>query len=170
MTLMAENPFVPLTFIAGPAILTNVCAILQNGATIRYGLAIPQWREFQLSRGGDEEFLRQLYADPEAALGYAQHRIRFLLRGLDLLYAALLAFGVTSLFGLAGAVIAARGKAYVSVWLVLVCGAAGLLLLLGALAFFAAEGRCTRALLKLQLERWTRCPSEESSRGGAVNA
>lgn len=32
---MFEDPFASLSFIAGPAILTNACAILQNGATIR---------------------------------------------------------------------------------------------------------------------------------------
>lgn len=55
MSELADNPFVALTFIAGPAVLTNACATLQNGATLRYGLAISQWREFRASiAAGDD--------------------------------------------------------------------------------------------------------------------
>ncbi|MEV4935097.1 hypothetical protein [Sphingobium sp. LSP13-1-1.1] len=46
---MSYDPFSALTLITGPAILTKACAILQNGATTRYNLAVTQWREFQAS-------------------------------------------------------------------------------------------------------------------------
>ncbi|ADH88561.1 hypothetical protein Snov_1246 [Ancylobacter novellus DSM 506] len=42
---MLEDSFASLSFIAGPAILTNASAILQNGATTRYNLAISHRRE-----------------------------------------------------------------------------------------------------------------------------
>ena len=42
---MADNPFLPLSFIAGPAILTNASAVLLNGASIRYNLGIGLWRD-----------------------------------------------------------------------------------------------------------------------------
>ena len=46
---MADIPLVPLSFIAGPAILANACAIMQNGASIRYNLAVQHLREFRTS-------------------------------------------------------------------------------------------------------------------------
>lgn len=151
MVEMADNPFVALTFIAGPAILTNACATLQNGATLRYGLAISQWREFRASiAAGDDRFARQ-YADAGAAIQIAQRRIRLLLRGLDCLYAAVVTFGFGALLGLIGAILAAGGRHVLSVWFVIGVGAAGLALLLIAMTMFIAESRCARALLRLQL-------------------
>ncbi len=153
--MMIDNPFVPLTFIAGPAILTNACAILQNSATLRYGLAIPQWREFRASLADRSGLLESLYADPDLALVLAERRIRLVLRGLDLLYAAVGLFGTTSLLGLAGAVLATSEHAFAPaalfVWLVIIFAAVGLLLLLGAMACFTAESHCARALLRQQL-------------------
>jgi hypothetical protein len=147
---MIENPFVPLTFIAGPAILTNACAILQNSATMRYGLAIPQWREFRASVAAGDGVLYATYTEPETALRLAERRIRLLLRGLDLLYAAVGCFGVTSLLGLAGAVLASQARPLVPVGFVVMAGAVSLLLLLGAMALFTLESGCVRALLRLQ--------------------
>lgn len=151
MTLMIDNPFVPLTFIAGPAILTNACATLQNSATIRYGLAIPQWREFRASLAADGGLLTSLYADPVLALRLAERRIRLVLAGLDFLFAAVALFGATTLLGLAGAVLAAGRSSLVPVLLVVATGGVGLALLLCAMVCFVAESRCARALLRLQL-------------------
>src|SRR5688500_1779374 len=92
MSELVDNPFVALTFIAGPAVLTNACATLQNSATLRYGSAITQWREFRASMASGDDMLSRQYADVEAALDIAQRRIRLLLRGLDCLYAAVACF------------------------------------------------------------------------------
>lgn len=151
MSEMIDNPFVVLTFIAGPAVLTNACATLQNGATIRYGSAITQWREFRSTIGGD--MLSQQYADVDSAIRLAQLRIRLLLRGLDFLYAAVAFFAFGALLGLIGAILAAGGRQLVSVWAVIGVGAVGLALLLCALITFTSESRCTRLLLRLQLSR-----------------
>lgn len=151
MSELVDNPFVALTFIAGPAVLTNACATLQNGATLRYGLAISQWREFRASIAAGDERLSRQYADPAEAIRIAQNRIKLLLRGLDCLYAAVAFFGFGALLGLLGAVLSAAGRDLVSVWLVIGVGAAGLTLLLCAMLMFTAESRCARRLLGLQL-------------------
>lgn len=151
MSEFADNPFVALTIIAGPAILTNACATLQNGATMRYGLAISQWREFRASiAAGDDRLVRQ-YADAARAVRVAQRRIRLLLRGLDCLYAAVALFGFGALVAFTGAILAAAGREVISVWLLIGIGAAGLALLVSAMILFSAESRCARALLRLQL-------------------
>lgn len=151
MSEIIDNPFVALTFIAGPAILTNACAILQNSATMRYGLAIPQWREFRASIAAGDGLLTQHYAEPDVALDLAQRRIRLLLRGLDCLYAAVAMFGVGALLGLVGAILASQGRDVLPIWIVVAAGAVGLSLLLIAMAMFTAESRCVRGLLRLQL-------------------
>lgn len=151
MSEMIDNPFVALTFIAGPAILTNACAILQNSATIRYGLAIPQWREFRASIAAGDNLLSLHYSDVDAAIDLAQRRIRLLLRGLDCLYAAVVFFGVSALLGLIGAILAAEERRSLPIWLVVGVGGVGLGLLLCAMAMFTAESRCARRLLHLQL-------------------
>lgn len=150
-TGLAGNPYVVLTFIAGPAILTNACATLQNGASMRYGLAISQWREFRTSVAAGDDLLSRYYGDGAAAIAIAERRIRLLLSGLDCLYAAIVTFGVGALVGLTGAMLAAGGRQVLSVWLVIAIGAAGVTLLLFAMAMFVAESRCARALLGLQL-------------------
>ena len=73
---MSYDPFSTLTFITGPAILTNACAILQNGVTLRYNLAITQWREFHASLAADDGRLSMLFVDPRRALSLAERRIR----------------------------------------------------------------------------------------------
>lgn len=151
MSELVDNPFVALTFIAGPAVLTNACATLQNGATLRYSSAITQWREFRASIASGDNKLSLQYADVDAALDIAQRRIRLLLRGLDCLYAAVALFALGALLGLIGAILAAGGRNVLSVWLVIGVGAGGLGLLLCAMAMFTSESRCARALLRLQL-------------------
>lgn len=150
---MDDNPFVVLTFIAGPAILTNACATLQNGATIRYTSAITQWREFRASIVSGDDVLGRQYADGDAALHLAERRIRLLLRGLDLLHAAVAVFAAGALVGLIGAILASEGRLSLSVWVVIGVGAAGLALLFGAMAMFTLESGCARALLRLQINR-----------------
>ncbi|MET3528564.1 DUF2721 domain-containing protein [Phenylobacterium koreense] len=152
MAAEVSNPFVALTFIVGPAILTNACAILQNSATMRYGLAIPQWREFRASIAVGDGALEQLYSNPQAASAAAEKRIRLLLRGLNLLYTAVAVFALASLLGLTGAVLATEGHPEVSVWLVVSCGGAGLVLMFAAMSMFVSESRCARDMLELQLD------------------
>lgn len=77
---MFEDPFASLSFIAGPA-------ILQNGATTRYNLAIAQWRDSRASVGAGDDRIALQYADPEAAVVLAGRRVRLQLRGMALLSA-----------------------------------------------------------------------------------
>jgi hypothetical protein len=44
--LALDNPAIPLSFVAGPAILANVRAILQKGMNIRHSHSVDQWRRF----------------------------------------------------------------------------------------------------------------------------
>lgn len=164
---MVENPFVALTFIVGPAVLTNACAILQNSATMRYTMAVSQWREFRAALAAGDDSLGGLYIDAGVALRLAERRIRLLLHGLNFVYGAVGLFGAAALLGLAGSVLAGSQSALqLPVELVVGAGGAGVLALLAAAAVFTGESRCARALLELQLRRphtaghreaWTPC-------------
>lgn len=149
---MIENPFIPLTFIAGPAILTNACAIMQNSATMRYTMAVTQWREFRASLAAGDGHVAALYADAGAALRLAERRIRLLLCGLNLLYGSVGLFGAAALLGLAGAVLAASANGpQIPVSAVVTAGGAGVVALLAAAGLFTVESLCARAMLALQL-------------------
>ncbi|WP_207478386.1 DUF2721 domain-containing protein [Arenibaculum pallidiluteum] len=148
---MLEDPFTPLSFIAGPAILTNACAILQNGATTRYSLAITQWREFRASLGDGDGRLALQYAAPEAAVAIAERRVRLQLRGLGFLNAAVALFAATTVLGLGGALLVQLGEipaAPVGLAMAIAAGLAFLFLLAASTSFFR-EGACGRALLRL---------------------
>ncbi|HEV2566325.1 MAG TPA: hypothetical protein VGU19_14695 [Microvirga sp.] len=151
---MEDNPFLPLSFIAGPAILTNACAIMQNGTTMRYNLAIAQWREFRVSLAARDNRLSLEYADPATAVGLAEWRIRLQLLSLNLLNAAVALFAATTVLGLVGAFLAGvRDFPAASVsQAMMAAGGTGLLFLLAATVSIFLESACGRAMLGLHLQ------------------
>lgn len=150
---MIDNPFLPLSFIAGPAILTNACAILQNGTTTRYHLAITQWREFRTSLAAHDDKLALQYREPSEVVALAERRIRLQLCGLSLLNAAVALFAATTVLGLAGALLVQLQylPAEPVSLLMMMAGGIGLLFLLASTVTFFLEGACGRALLRLRL-------------------
>jgi len=147
---MSYDPFSALTLITGPAILTKACAILQNGATTRYNLAVTQWREFQASVAADENRLSLLYVDPDRALWLAERRIYLQLRALGLLNTGVALFGATSVCGLIGIfLVQALSVSSGAVSLVMtVAGGAALTVMLAAIGALFIEGACDRDMVR----------------------
>jgi len=148
------NPFLPLSFIAGPALLANAGAVILNGASIRYNLAIGLWRDLQAELRGDAAAGLTPYTDRRKALQLANRRVGLLVRGISLLYGAVGGFGVSALTGLSGAVLSEVQPGHwvdVAIGLTVAAAAIGLLCLLSGAAFFVAESRCTIGLLQLGL-------------------
>ena len=148
---MPADPFSALTFIAGPAILTNACAIMQNGATTRYHLAITQWREFCASQAAGDDKVSSIYADPAAIVALAERRVRLQLRLLDLLNAAVALFAATAVLGLIGAslVRTVNLPAGPVTAIMIASGGTALLVLLAAAVILVLEGACGRSMLRL---------------------
>lgn len=148
---MQYDPFSALSFITGPAILTNACAILQNGATTRYNLAITQWREFRASLAADDDRLSLHYVDPQRALSLAERRIHLQLRALGLLNAGIALFAATTVCGPVGAfLVQALSVPSGAVGLVTIAaGGAALAVMLAAIGALFREGACSRAMLRL---------------------
>lgn len=148
---MTDNPFSALSALVAPAILTNACAILQNGATLRYNLAITQWREFRASLAARDDKLQGLFTDPDEAVALAERRVRLQLSGLGMLNVAVALFAATTIGGLAGAFLV-QGQwvapAPVIVAMVL-SGGVALALMVAATVLFLQESACGRALMRL---------------------
>ena len=157
---IVANPFLALSFIAGPAILTNASAVLLNSASIRYNLAIGLWRDLQADLRGLSGLAAAPYVDRRSALRLAGHRVRVIVQGLNLLYGAVGGFGLSALIGLAGAIGAeTRGGGWVDAAKVgtVVAAAFGLVSLLAAVTLFVAESAVTTRLMRLSL------PPEEAA-------
>jgi hypothetical protein len=148
---MPSDPFAALTFITGPAILTNACAILQNGVNIRYNLAITQWREFRASVAEQDDRLARLFVDPNLALRLAERRVHLQLRALGQLNAAAALFGAATVCGLIGAfLVEALSVPAVPVSLFMIAaGAAALAVMLWAIVTLFREGACGRSMVRL---------------------
>jgi hypothetical protein len=152
MAMIAEHSMIVLSFIAGPAIITNACCILQNGTAIRYSLAVAQWREFLASRVADDHRLDALFADPNRAVRLAERRIRLQLRQTRLLLIAACLFASTSLLALLSALgtqLGAETAATAMAIVMLVTGASGLLLMTVVTATFFLECACTGQMIAL---------------------
>ena len=149
---MADNPFLPLSFIAGPAVLTNATAVLLNGASIRYNLAIGLWRDLQAERLDETSATATPYADHILALHLANQRVRLIVTALVALYAAVGGFGVSTLTGLGGALLGGGGmEPLVDLAKVatVAAGAFAMACILVAAGAFTLESRCTFRLLRL---------------------
>ena len=159
---MVYDPFSTLAVITGPAILTNACAILQNGASIRYNLAVTQWREFRTSLAADDGRLSLLFVDPDRALALAERRINLQLRALGLLNAGIALFGATTVCALFRDFLVQTLSARSGLVDLLVAGAGGtaLAVLFAAIVALFVEGACSRAMIRLHpLANWRPAPS-----------
>jgi hypothetical protein len=153
MTILDQS-LTPLSFVGGPAILANTCAVLQNGVNMRYSHAVDQWRRFQASSVDHDGRLAVLYSDPSAALRLSGQRLRLQLRELELLVVGSSAFGVTSFLALIWSLLLMTGSpaANLSAALMLASGSIGLLVLLTVAVELLRESRCARALMRLHLQ------------------
>ncbi len=148
---MPSDPFAALTFITGPAILTNACAILQNGVNIRYNLAITQWRDFRASVAAQDDRLALLFVDPNLALHLAERRVHLQLRALDLLNAAAALFGAATVGGLVGAFLiqTLSVPAELVRLIMIVAAGAALAAMLWAFWTLSQESACGRSMVRL---------------------
>ena len=119
--------------------------------TLRYNLAITQWREFHASLAADDGRLSAVFVDPRRALSLAERRIRLQLRALELLNSGVALFGATTICGLLGDILVTTLSA--PSWLVsifVICtGSAALAVMLAAIGALFLESACGRAMVRL---------------------
>lgn len=107
--MLTDDPFAALSFIAGPALMTNASSLLLLGTTNRYARALDRARLLaaQVAReeAGADETERMLL---HRQLSGAQRRVRMVVRSLTAFYTAIGAFGVGTLSYLLGATLLAE--------------------------------------------------------------
>src|SRR5260370_8942078 len=87
-----DNPFASLSFIAGPALLTNASTLMLMGTINRYGRALDRARE--LARSMDAKPLdKEMRVLPSRQLDAAHRRVLFIVRGFIAFYTPVGAFG-----------------------------------------------------------------------------
>lgn len=150
--LALEDSALPLSFVAGPAVLANVCAILQNGVNIRHNHSVDQWRRFQVWLARDEGEFGRFYADPPMAVQLSARRVHLQLCTLQLLLLGTCVFGLTCFLAVAWALAANAHLTLAGPVSVLVLGSWTVGLALMAVAAFtaASENSCAQRLMLLR--------------------
>ncbi|WP_454725218.1 MULTISPECIES: DUF2721 domain-containing protein [Cupriavidus] len=100
--MLDSNLLSDLSFIAGPALLTNASTVLLLGATNRYGLALDRARKLAAEISDAAEFHRPLAPASSLQLATAERRVVLLLRSMAVLYVAVAGFGLGTLSFLLG--------------------------------------------------------------------
>ncbi|WP_420992137.1 DUF2721 domain-containing protein [Cupriavidus sp. 30B13] len=150
-----SNLLSDLSFIAGPALLTNASTVLLLGATNRYGLALDRARKLAAEISDATEFHRPLAPSSSLQLATAEQRVVLLLRSMALLYVAVAGFGLGTLSFLLGVglgqhvVPGGDGVATISL---LVTTLAGVCCLVAGAGTLAWESRLSYALLSREAD------------------
>jgi hypothetical protein len=97
---IAANPFVVLTYVSGPAILTNASALLLMSTSNRFARVVDRSRILARELGNASPQTR-------AQLVLSARRVRLIARALTSLYAAAAAFALATVTAILGAVVAA---------------------------------------------------------------
>jgi hypothetical protein len=152
---MGGDSFSILSFLAGPALLTNATTVLLLSTINRYGRALDRARllakQMQDSQGHDA----RLAEFSARQLDVAQARVLLMVRTLTLFYVAVSAFGIATMAFLIGAAIgrpAESAAERIATFVTLGGTILGVLcLVLGTLAM-AHEGRLSYRILRDEAE------------------
>jgi hypothetical protein len=101
--MLSSNPFIVLSYVSGPAILTNAAALLLLSTSNRFARAIDRSR--QLVDG-----IRGLSVAGRTELTIAATRVRIIARTMMSLYISAATFAVATLMSVLGAVTAEIAK------------------------------------------------------------
>lgn len=151
MEEFSSNPFIVLSYVSGPALLTNATALLLLSTTNRFGRAIDRSRVLaaRLADAGARTTLPTL----EAQWANVQGRVRLMARALFGLYLAAATFALSTLAAIIAAALAEVGLAGVVNFVTgaaLLSGAVGFLALATASVAMVADSRLAMQSLALE--------------------
>jgi hypothetical protein len=130
---LATNPFIVLSYVTGPAVLTNATALFLGSTSSRFGRAIDRSRH--LASMLTESGTTRPAASTAQELRVVQKRVGLIARAMSRLYLAAAMFALATLLSISGAVIAEFSLAAL---LDVVIVGAGLVGLVGFVAFVNA--------------------------------
>lgn len=139
-----------ISFIGGPAIIANACAILQSGAAVRHNLAITQWRELNAMAANNPDRLAAMYSDPLRFAALAKERIWLQLGQTRLLMMAAGLFASTSFLALISAMSAiaeSRTAALAASAMLMATGITAIVLMFVATWKFFRECVCAEQMM-----------------------
>jgi hypothetical protein len=119
--MVAANPFIVLSYVSGPAILTNAAALLLLSTSNRFARAIDRSRQLVGN-------IRELSPAGRVELTIAARRVRIIARTMTSLYVSAASFAVATLMSVLGAVIAEATHGPMSgvpIFVALLCGLVG---------------------------------------------
>ncbi len=115
MTLDPQNnPFIVLTLIVAPAVMTNAAAVLVLSTSNRFARAVDRARELASRLDNIEDRKSPLFRRLKDELTYSRSRSLLLLKAMRCFYLALGAFALVAIVSLLGAVLAASPVAWAS--------------------------------------------------------
>ena len=104
---LQSNPFVMLTFIVAPAVLTNACAILAMSTSNRFARAIDRARELTVKVENHTETASEEIKRLIGELAISETRALLLVRSLRSFYWSMASFALVALASLLGAILTA---------------------------------------------------------------
>lgn len=143
-----------ISFIGGPAIIANACAILQSGAAVRHNLAVTQWRELNSAAASHPDRLAAMYSDPLKFAELAKVRIWLQLGQTRLLMLAAGLFASTSFLALISAMSAiaeSRAGALAASAMLMATGILAIALMFVATYKFFRECVCAERMMAIHV-------------------
>ena len=147
--MITDNPFAALSFIAGPALLTNATSLMLLSTINRYARALDRARLIAAKVAEEAGMAADEAAAWRRQLTRAQLRVRLILRTLTFFYTAIGAFGLGTLSYLVGAALLAGtvGEEIASV-LMLTASTLGVVCLTAGSAVLVWESRLSFQILR----------------------
>lgn len=148
-----SNPFTVLSYVSGPALLTNATALMLLSTSNRFARAVDRTRE--LVKYLDGVGGSRSKADAAQELVVTQDRVRLIVRALIHFYFAAGAFVMATMISIAGGVSGEYigGLAFDAVLMVgVLCGAAGFMTLVSGSVSLVVESRLAARTLRLEAE------------------
>ena len=125
MVDLQTNPFVVLTLIVAPAVLTNAAAVLIMSTSNRFARAIDRARVLATRMDGLTDHRTAEFVRVRDELSYSRTRALLLLKAMRCFYLAMGAFALVALVSLLGAALASSGVPKASGVLVVFAVSAG---------------------------------------------
>jgi len=150
---LVDSPFSALSFIAGPALLTNAATVLLLGTINRYARALDRARLLATKLGGHAELDAEDKMLLLRQLTVAQKRVLLVVRSLSAFYVAIGCFAFGTLAYLVGAALLTEPvEERIISYIVLVATTLGVLCLVAGSAALAWESRLSYLSLRDEAE------------------
>ena len=150
---LGSNPFIVLSYVSGPALLTNATSLLLLSTTNRFGRTLDRSRELAARLSDAGAHPRAVALDKQMVM--VQRRARYMARALFGLYLSVAMFALATLGSIIGAALAEvgfEGSMLAALGLAMLAGLVGFVALASAAISMVAESRLAMQSLALEAD------------------